>query len=445
MPAFDLWPIRPLTHQMYAVFPGLIWAALRFGQRGGVTATFLVSSLAIAGTVLHSEELVDALVGLQAFMAIVAVTILVLAAAVEERRASQADLEESETRYQDLYDRAPDLFMSVDASGVILKCNQTFLNVTGHAREDVVGRSVFDLHHPQSRAGAWEAWQEFILTGEVRDVELQLLRRDGSTLDVGLSMSSVRDEQGRVVYSRSVWRDITERKRAEVRLRWALKEKETLLREVNHRVRNNLAVIDGILQLQAHQAQEPNLAAALRDSRNRVRSIAIVHESLYRAKELARIDFADYIQGLCRHLFRAHGVDEGRIELRLDVKKVEVALELAIPLGLLLNELVSNALHHAFPAERSGWLAVSLKQEDEGRIVLAVQDNGIGLPQEVELVRPPTLGFDIVKSLLQQIGGRMAVVRVGGTKVTIECWQMQSGETASIEETNSEGNFLDRS
>jgi len=213
--------------------------------------------------------------------------------------------------------------------------------------------------------------------------------------------------------------EVVERTRTEELLRASLRERETLLKELHHRVKNNLAVIDGLLTLQGSRFKDPAVLDALRDSRNRIRSMAAVHESLYRSRELSRIDFAAYAERLCRNLLAAYATDPEQVALELALEPIEVDLDLAIPLGLLLNELVCNALKHAFPAGRPGRIVVDLQKETEGPFVLAVRDDGIGLTPRTEGEQPESLGLELINIMVDQIDATFAVKQDHGTTFTI--------------------------
>ncbi len=195
------------------------------------------------------------------------------------------------------------------------------------------------------------------------------------------------------------------RKRAELSLRDSLAEKEVLLSEVHHRVKNNLQVITSLLNLQARRAESEGMRELLRESRNRVLSMALTHEQLYRSQDLARVDFRRYLRELCSGLFRSYGTDPRRIELQLAVDDVALAIDQAIPCGLIVNELVSNCLKHAFPKGAQGRIRVGLSAAAGDRLALVVADNGVGLPPDMDPARAKSLGLRLVTSLAEQLGG----------------------------------------
>jgi len=220
-----------------------------------------------------------------------------------------------------------------------------------------------------------------------------------------------------------VMRDITERKRAEDEIRASLREKEVLLREIHHRVKNNLQVITSLLRLQSREFQDERHIRAFKESENRIRSMALIHETLYQSDDLARVDFSYYINRLTSHLFRGYGVNAARIRLNVEAERLPLQIALAIPCGLIVNELVSNALKHAFPKGREGEIRVSLHSVNEKGVELAVSDDGIGIPEDAGSKDGGSLGLYLVKILVEdQLHGEIEVDRSKGTafRITFE-------------------------
>ena len=202
-------------------------------------------------------------------------------------------------------------------------------------------------------------------------------------------------------------------------LQTSLEEKEALLKEVHHRVKNNLQMISSLLNLQAARVTDRTAYELLGESRNRIRAMALVHENLYRAGNFARVPMSTHIQGLCAHLIRGYGLSEHRVELTTDVDEVELDLDRAISVGLIISELVSNALKHAFPDARAGSVRVELKLLEERQYALAVIDDGVGLPPDRDDGNAGSLGLQLVNDLTQQLHGRIAVKRGSGTNFTV--------------------------
>jgi len=197
----------------------------------------------------------------------------------------------------------------------------------------------------------------------------------------------------------------------------ATEEKELLLREIHHRVKNNLQVITSLLSLQAKKVADPKVRALLRESQNRVRAMAMVHETLYRSDDLHNVDCAEYLRALAGPLYQAYGLEPGAVELRILVPPgTRISLETATPFGLIVNELISNALKHAFPNGRRGEILVKLEPLGENRLRLQVCDDGVGFPADLEPRRAVSLGLRLVEALAEQVDGSIRLTRGSGTK-----------------------------
>lgn len=210
--------------------------------------------------------------------------------------------------------------------------------------------------------------------------------------------------------------DASKRREQEEQIKASLKEKEVLLKEIHHRVKNNLQVISSLLNLQAGSIKDQQAMETLKESQSRVKSLALIHEKLYQSGDLAKIDFAGYVLSLTADLYHAYGVNPEAIALRIDVDDVSLDIDTAIPCGLIINELVSNSLKHAFPADREGDVRIGLHSDDDDRLKLSVGDNGIGFPKDLDFRNTESLGLQVVGTLTDQLGGTMELHRNGGTE-----------------------------
>jgi two-component sensor histidine kinase len=213
--------------------------------------------------------------------------------------------------------------------------------------------------------------------------------------------------------------EIAERKRAEEQIKASLGEKEVLLKEVHHRVKNNLQVVSSMLQLQSKNIKDKETVEMFQESRNRVRSMALVHERLYQSKDLAKVDFAKYIRSLANYLCRSYGVNTNVIQLRTNLHDVSLGVDTAIPCGLILNELVSNSLKHAFPDGREGEIHIELRSDDNDKFTLMVSDNGVGLLEDLDFRNTESLGLQLVNTLVNQLEGTIELDRRDGTAFKI--------------------------
>jgi len=213
--------------------------------------------------------------------------------------------------------------------------------------------------------------------------------------------------------------DITERKQAEEKIKAALIEKEVLLQEIHHRVKNNLQVISSLLSLQSRSIQDKQQLELLKDSQDRIRTMALIHEKLYQAKDLARINFAGYIRDLAASLFRSYKGKSTAITLKSNIDDVSLGIDAAVPCGLIINELVSNALKHAFPTDHKGEIYIGLSSNTEQKLVLIVSDNGVGFPKNLDFQKTESLGLQLVNALAVQLRGSVELNSNGGTEFKI--------------------------
>jgi two-component sensor histidine kinase len=213
-------------------------------------------------------------------------------------------------------------------------------------------------------------------------------------------------------------RDITERIEAEERIKTSLKEKELLLREVHHRVKNNLQIILSLMNLQARYLKDGESFRMFMETQNRISSMAAIHESLYRSGTVAMIDFTGYVRDIAAGLFRSYSVTPANVKMKIDASDVHMDADMAIPCGLIINEMVSNSMKFAFPGERKGEIYISFRQEGDD-CTMVVGDDGVGFPTELDFRSKDTLGLRLVNILLEQLDGDMSLDRDGGTRFTV--------------------------
>jgi len=262
------------------------------------------------------------------------------------------------------------------------------------------------------------SFSKFISGQRIPALEVNLLTKSGKEKTIEIHSSLFRKNE-KTVGVVSVLRDITERKQIEEKLRRSLKEKEVLIRELHHRVKNNMQVMLSLLRLQARKIKDKKMAEILRVWQNRLRSIALVHEKLYESENLARIEFGSYIRKLAVSLSHAFEVEESNIRIEMDIESIFLDINTAIPLGLIINELVSNSIKHAFPDDRKGKIRLDFHKNDKNSYSLIVKDNGVGLTKNIKFQDPQTLGFQLINDLIDQITGSVEVSRRGGTTFKI--------------------------
>jgi PAS domain S-box-containing protein len=250
------------------------------------------------------------------------------------------------------------------------------------------------------------------------NLEYRIIRRDGEIRHMNTNIKFVKNDEGNLINVYGTNQDITELKVVEKELKQSLKEKEMLLKEIHHRVKNNLMVISSLLNLQSKYIKDKTALNVFRESQNRAKSMALIHERLYRSKDLKRIDFGDYIRTLAIDLFHTYVPDPNRIKLNLNLENIMVDINTAVPLGLIVNELVTNSMKHAFGGGESGEIKVQFYSEDEN-LVLKVSDNGIGFPGDLDFKKTSSLGLQLVNSLTNQIDGEIELNRTKGTEFKI--------------------------
>jgi PAS domain S-box-containing protein len=327
----------------------------------------------------------------------------------------------AEARFRGLLESAPDGMIVVDGDGQIVIVNSQTERIFGYDREELIGQEIEVLVpdryreiHVRHRHGYFRMPKTRPMGGA--SSSLTGRRRDGTEFPVEISLSPMQIEEG--LWVTAAIRDISDRKMVENKLRESLKEKEVLLKEVHHRVKNNLQIVSSMLNLQLDRLTDRQAVASFMESQNRVRSIALFHEKLYQSRDLARIDVGEYLRGVVTGLFATYGADPGNVSLRVEAEDVPLDVDGAISCGLIVNELVSNALKYAFPDGRRGEVRVGLRREGSD-VVLEVVDDGTGLPADLDLDDPGTLGLKLVSILAEQVRGTIEVRRSPGTRFLI--------------------------
>ncbi len=343
-----------------------------------------------------------------------------------KRKQAEEALKNSEQEKCTILDSLVEHVIHEDRNMKILWANRAAYESAGLTREELIGRYCYEIWPKRNEPcpdcpviKAMETGQPQEGEKTTPDGKIWLLRGYPE-----------RDENGRIVGGIEITLEITQRrlaqqarKRAEEQIQNDLKEKEILLKEIHHRVKNNLQVVSSLLSLQSDYVRDKEALQMFKESRDRVKSMALVHEKLYRSKDLARINFEEYIRSLVQNLYRAYGADPSRIELHLDVKNIHLGMDFAIPCGLIINELVSNALKYAFPPswEREKKIWISFHKIKSNEIELIVQDSGVGIPENLDIRNSGSLGMRLVSILAEdQLHAKINIERKQGTKFQIK-------------------------
>ena len=321
-----------------------------------------------------------------------------------------------------ILDLADDAIISLDENQRIILFNQGAERIFGYSSSEMNGQALDLLLPPrlvQLHRGHIQDFDNAAITarrmGERGDIQGR--RKDGTEFPAEASISKV-DVDGCRMFT-VILRDVTQRVLAQEQLRASLREKEALLKEIHHRVKNNLQVVSSLLGLQSRAITDLEMRKRFQESQNRIHSMALLHESLYQSESLSQINFPEYIRQLAAHLFRSYGVGNERVQLHTDLHRINLTLDTAVPCGLIINELLSNSLKYAFPDDRSGAIRIVMREDSAQQITLLVADDGIGLNSDLDWTTTPTLGLRLVRTLAQQLGARLEVNSKGGTEVQL--------------------------
>lgn len=339
---------------------------------------------------------------------------------ISYRRQSGQALRESEQRFRAIFEQSPNGIALVGLDYRLIKVNHAMCHMLGYTEEELAALTLSAILHPQDRTSALEVVRGLFAVGlaPYRN-EKRCCTKSGETIWVTFAASVVRNSLGKPLYALVLVENITERKQSEKQIVSALREKEVLLREIHHRVKNNLQVVSSLLNLQARSIKDKSALEMLEVSQHRVRSMAIVHDLLHRSADLSKIDFGEYVKSLAASLFCSYGIDSAKVELKVDVEAVRLSIDTAIPCGLIVHELVANALKHAFPEGRDGEIYIGLHTSPDGRLALTVRDNGVGCAGDPAAWDTASLGLRLVSLLADQIGGEVKRSIREGTQLQI--------------------------
>ena len=343
------------------------------------------------------------------------------AAMAIERKQSDEALRYSEQLYHTTIDSLSELIHVIDRNGMLLMQNQSFRNRNQRLGlpVEITGKTLPEAF-PFQDTEILHTYEAVFETGDPFSfVDEHTINGESFIYDTDIVPII---ENGRAERAITVLRDITDEKIAEKKLKDALQEKEVLLREIHHRVKNNLQVIHSLLSLQADYIDDPHALVIFQETQARLRSMAFIHEELYQSADLARIDYSEYIQKLTSNLFQAFSINPN-VQLELQLSNIYLGVEIAIPCGLIINELVTNALKYAFPNDRPGMITVCLENDPTGSqpnsYILVVEDNGIGIPVSYDFTNTQTLGLQLVNILVRQIKGQITLDRTCGSRFVI--------------------------
>jgi PAS domain S-box-containing protein len=335
--------------------------------------------------------------------------------AISEEKLRRA----AEGKYRKIVETSTEGIWMLDASSKTSYVNSRMAQMLGNTEEEMLGRHVFDFMDADARIEA-EKCLERLKQGIKETLDFRFSRKDRTNLWAIVSTNPIFDEKGQYVGALGMITDISERKQAEEIIKKSLEEKEVLLREIHHRVKNNMQIISSLLGLTSGTIKEKKYIEMFRESQNRINSMSLIHEKLYSSNDFAKIDFNEYIRELANSLFKSRGIT-GIIELKIDIENVSIGIDHAIPCGLIINELITNSIKYAFPGDRKGEIKVSLHLNDENMNELVVSDNGVGIPEYIDFRKTESLGLRLVTILVEnQLNGTIDMDRNNGTEFKIK-------------------------
>lgn len=339
---------------------------------------------------------------------------------VKVRRNAEEALRKSEERFRDLTENTSDWIWEFDKNESFTYASPKVRDLLGYEPGEVIGKSIFSFTAAEEIAAARE---EFAVLMErhlpFSSHERVNRHKNGTPLVLESSGIPIFGVDGEFRGYRGIARDITERHEAEVKLQASLEEKEVLLKEIHHRVKNNLQIISSLLFLQIDKTESPEARAVLTESQSRLKSMALIHEKLYQTGDLARIDFAGYLKSLVSGIYHTYTGATLQVEFTVEADPLRLPVNLAIPCGLIVNELVTNSLKHAFSEGQTGTVLVSFAVDKNGRCSLSVKDNGCGLPGQVDAVRAQSLGMALIENLTGQLNGTVEFRSDNGTECRV--------------------------
>jgi PAS domain S-box-containing protein len=341
---------------------------------------------------------------------------------VTKRARAEQELKQEKEKAQTYLDIVRTMIVALDRSGKVTLVNKRGCEILGYPEEEIVGKNWFENFLPPRIKDEIGNVFALLMKGEMELVEYYenpILTKSGEERDLAWHNILIKNDKGRIIGTFASAEDITERKQAEDAIKASLKEKEVLLREVYHRVKNNMQVIISLLRIQSRSIPDPLAREAFIDTQERIKAMSLVHETLYQSESLSTLDFRTYVEKLISNLTRAYSVKKSMVDISIDVKDAVFTVDDIIPLGLIINELVSNSLKHAF--EKEGRIQVKLKQADNNNFELVVSDNGRGLPEDIDFNTTETMGLQLVKDMAKgQLEGSVKIFREKGSQFVIK-------------------------
>ncbi|MBZ0203517.1 MAG: PAS domain S-box protein [Ignavibacteria bacterium] len=307
-----------------------------------------------------------------------------------------------------------------DIDGNIEYVNKAFEVLTGYSKDDIIGKNTYLFNSGQTSQTVYKEMWTNILTGKTWEGDLCNRKKNGELYWEEIKITPVVDNNDRIINFIAIKNDITEKKHHEEQLQKALKEKEVMLKEIHHRVKNNLQIVVSLLNLQATSVDDPMLKSQLTISQNRVRSMALIHQLLYNSNDLGSINMEEYLLSIAGYLSASYGELTNKVKIKVNAANIQFTIDTAVPFGLLVNELVTNSFKHAFPDKKHGEIVIDLKKTDDNNYILKYHDNGVGVPFTLVNGHVTSIGLYLVELLVSQLEGTIEHIQSKGTTYNIK-------------------------
>lgn len=346
------------------------------------------------------------------------------------RKQAEEALRENEHQFRQIFQNSPIAISLADFhTHRFIRVNLAHYQLLGYTPSELTCLTFDDISHPDDLLENLYGLEQ-IAQGKLDNfrIEKRFIKKNGDVIWTNTTLTIVPDQDAKPKYSLAMIEDITEHRQAQNKIKASLLEKETLLQEIHHRVKNNLQIISSLLRLQSRQIQDPQALELFKESQNRVQAMALIHEKLYHSSNLDQINFQDYIQPLVQGLFRSYNACKHTITFNVNIKPISLPIAKAIPCGLIINELISNSLKYAFPENVGGQICINLLPVEEQLIapllkrqcILSIRDNGVGLPKDLDFRHTNSLGLQLVCRLTKQLEGTIELDRSQGTEFQIK-------------------------
>ncbi|MCK4838526.1 MAG: PAS domain S-box protein, partial [Desulfobulbaceae bacterium] len=337
---------------------------------------------------------------------------------ISARKRVETELRENEEKFRLIFESSTDAIFQVDPEGNITFMNRAGAEMFGYTPEEIIGQH-FSLLVPENAVAEGAIALQQALAGKNAKGEIPVMHKRGDEFTVSFSLAPLKKGE-QIVGVTGISRDITDRlKEEEEQLRASLAEKESLLKEIHHRVKNNMQIVSSLLSLQSMRSTNPEVRTAIDDSKNRVKTMGLIHEKLYKTENLARIDFSDYIKTLTEYLSSTY-ISSVPVQIIIEAQDIFLSADTAIPCGLIITELITNSFKYAFMNRQQGRIEITLVRTADNRIALSICDDGSGLPSDFNIDEADSLGMNLVQNLARQLGATLTFQNDNGAVCRME-------------------------